>query len=375
MELLALQAPGGARPVQRRPDADAEGVAEVEQVLEPDPARQVAALVPALHGPDRRQELLGEVVGGGLGRDVAAPLDAPVDDVAVAEHVVGERVREREPLQDHRAGGVDEDEGDAVRAEGGGDGALGGGGRPRPVRGLSGDAGDDHLRAVPVLQQGDEVGEGAVVGLHVELAAPEAGDAVVEHVAGGGARAQGGGDVRQPLRLALGGVAGAPALRRPLGRRQQAQRGPVAGDGVDLGGQARRRRRAPGRAGAGRADGCGAAMSAARSSSAARTRTLGLRAPREAPPGPGPAGTATARTGGPPTGPAGWTTAPGRATPPGRREPRSLRQRLLVCRRRPEGWGVLERGVLDGEVPLSRTSAVTCRASAKRCSSSAERRR
>ena len=68
--------------------------------------------------------------------------------------------------------------------ERGGHGAVGGravGGRP--------DAGDDDLRTVAVLEQWHEVGEGAVVGVDVELAAPEAGDAVVEDVSGRRARA------------------------------------------------------------------------------------------------------------------------------------------------------------------------------------------
>ena len=55
-----------------------------------------------MHGAYRRaQELLREIVGGGFARVVAAPVDADVDDVAVAQHEVGERVREGEPLQHH----------------------------------------------------------------------------------------------------------------------------------------------------------------------------------------------------------------------------------------------------------------------------------
>ena len=115
VELLALQPARRAGAVERRPGADAEGVAEVEQVLEAEPARRRAALVPALHRAHRREQFLGEVVGGGLRRDVAAPLDALVDDVAVPEHEVGERVGEGEALQDDGAGRVDEDERDAER--------------------------------------------------------------------------------------------------------------------------------------------------------------------------------------------------------------------------------------------------------------------
>ena len=92
--------------------------------VQADPARGVAPFVPALHGAHGREEFLGEVVGGGLGRDVAAPLDAVVDDVAVAEHEMRERVREREALQDDGAGGVDEDERDPVQAERGRDRAV-----------------------------------------------------------------------------------------------------------------------------------------------------------------------------------------------------------------------------------------------------------
>ena len=133
----------------------------------------------------------------------------------MAEHQVRERVREREPLQHHRAGGVDEDEGDAAAGERGRYGVLARRGRalagrrsrPRHAR-------HDDLGSVAVLQQRDEVGERPVVGLHVELAAPEAGDAVVEHVAGRQPGVQARRGVREALGLALRRVAGAPALRR-----------------------------------------------------------------------------------------------------------------------------------------------------------------
>ena len=93
----------------------------------PSSAAPDRALVPALHGAHRRQQFLGEVVGGGLGGDVAAPLDAAVDDVAVSQHEVRERVREREPLQDDRPRRVDEDERRALDGERGGHRTVAGG--------------------------------------------------------------------------------------------------------------------------------------------------------------------------------------------------------------------------------------------------------
>ena len=72
----------------------------------------------------------------------------------------------------------------------------------------------------------------------MELAAPETGDAVEEHVAGGGARAQRRGAVGKTLRPALGGVPGAPDLRRLLALRQAAQGEPIARDAGHRIGQA-----------------------------------------------------------------------------------------------------------------------------------------
>ena len=85
-----------------------------------------------------------------------------------------ERVREREPLKQHRAGGVDEDEGDSAAGERRRHGALARRGSAFRGRGsLSRHARHDHLGPVAVLQQRDEVGERSVVGLDVQFAAPE----------------------------------------------------------------------------------------------------------------------------------------------------------------------------------------------------------
>ena len=99
---------------------------------------------------------------------------------------------------------------------------------------MAGHAGDDHLSAQAVLEQRYQIGQGAVVGFDVQLAAPEAGDAVVEHVAAQRpalGRLDGMGEA---LRLTLGGVAGAPGERRLVASGQPAQLEPVAHDLSDL---------------------------------------------------------------------------------------------------------------------------------------------
>ena len=127
--------------------------------------------------------------------------------------------------------------------------------RRRVRRAVSGprDARDDHLRAVAVFEERHEVGERAVVGVHVELAAPEARDAVVEDVAGGSGRSRRRGRVRHAFRLALGRMTRAPALRGIGGAGHRPQREPVARDrrgylrqAVRLRGNARHHRRARG---------------------------------------------------------------------------------------------------------------------------------
>ena len=67
VELLTLQASGGAGAEQRRPGADAERVAKVQEVVKAHPAGDLATLVPALYRAHGRQELLGESLAAASG--------------------------------------------------------------------------------------------------------------------------------------------------------------------------------------------------------------------------------------------------------------------------------------------------------------------
>ena len=253
--------------------------------------------------------------------------------------------------------------------------------------GPAADAGDDHLGPVAVLEQRHEVGERAVVGIDVELAAPEAGDAVVEHVArrrrrGAATEAR----VRDALRLALRRVAGAPALRR-LGERRPARAARTS--------RARRRppRRAGRRGGEGprraRCDAGAAEVDTACSRGASRPERAAARdgmARDRAP------SCMRARSGARSICDGSGLDVVRRSS--GRRARR--RTRVLVAGRLRGGGprAAARRGRLGerpvarrgrrprpaapagaSPAPLSRTSAETCSASAKRCSSSAERRR
>ena len=161
-----------AGPVHRRPEAHAEGVGELHDGL--DVRRGIAAtVVPAGHGGDRHQQLLGEVVGLALAGVALPPVDVLVDNAAVPERHVAQGMGQREALQHHRARRVDEDEGDALAY-----------GAPTD-RGLPVETGHDHLDTGDVLEERDEVGHGAV-GIDVELLAPEPRDAVSRRAPGPG---------------------------------------------------------------------------------------------------------------------------------------------------------------------------------------------